>query len=121
MKIMNPKLAQMGQKRPVNTGGPVRPVFEGKPFTGGPRPMGPKGFGTTDGGPSRGPMAGGSRPVAGVKPTIGGMTQAMAGNAGKFGGAMAKQMGMKSGGSTGSASKRADGIASKGKTKGRMC
>jgi len=40
-------------------------------------------------------------------------------------GAAVKQMGlgprMKSGGSVGSASKRADGIATKGKTKGRMC
>ena len=32
-----------------------------------------------------------------------------------------KAMGFKSGGSVGSASKRADGIATKGKTRGKMC
>ena len=37
------------------------------------------------------------------------------------GAAMGKKLGMKSGGSVGSVSKRADGIATKGKTKGRMC
>jgi hypothetical protein len=37
------------------------------------------------------------------------------------GAALGKNFGMKSGGSVGSASKRADGIATKGKTKGRMC
>jgi hypothetical protein len=35
--------------------------------------------------------------------------------------ALGKKLGMKSGGSVSSASKRADGIAAKGKTKGRMC
>ncbi len=34
---------------------------------------------------------------------------------------LAKAKGMKKGGSVGSASKRADGIASKGKTKGKIC
>jgi len=34
--------------------------------------------------------------------------------------ALGKKLGMKSGGSVGSASKRADGIATKGKTKGKM-
>ena len=63
--------------RPIGPRGPL-PINPGKPGTliGGPRPMGPKGFGATDGGPSQGPMAGGPRPVAGVKPTTGGMTQA---------------------------------------------
>jgi len=37
------------------------------------------------------------------------------------GAALGKKLGMKSGGAVGSASKRADGIAAKGKTKGRMC
>jgi hypothetical protein len=37
------------------------------------------------------------------------------------GAALGKRLGMKSGGSVGSASKRADGIAAKGKTRGKMC
>ena len=38
-----------------------------------------------------------------------------------MGAALGKKPGMKSGGAVGSASKRADGIAAKGKTKGRVC
>ena len=44
----------------------------------------------------------------------------MAQNIGGIGAALGKRMGMKEGGKVSSASKRADGIAVKGKTKGRM-
>jgi hypothetical protein len=46
--------------------------------------------------------------------------EAMNSMLGGMGAALGKKMGMKKGGSVGSASKRADGIATKGKTKGKM-
>ena len=70
----------------------------------------------------------GMRPAAARPPAMAdraGRAMPMKGNmADKMGRAMAKPMGMKKGGkvkmSSGSASKRADGIAHKGKTKGKM-
>jgi hypothetical protein len=44
----------------------------------------------------------------------------MMGNLGALGAGLGKRMGMKEGGSVSSASKRADGCAVKGKTKGKM-
>ena len=67
----------------------------------------------------------GMRPAAARPPAMAdraGRAMPMKGNMGdKMGRAMAKPMGMKKGGKVGSsASKRADGVASKGKTKGKM-
>ena len=76
----------------------VKPTITGAPAT----PMTPK--------PAPMPMAG-TRP--GV--TTGGPKPAPAGMMG-----LGRRMGMKKGGKVSSASKRADGIAVKGKTRGRM-
>ena len=99
------------------------------PSTGGPKPMsgGPRQGGIQKqlqfmsdqlrGGASGSPMGLGAA-MSGPKTGIGtamGMNK-MAG----AGAALGKSFGMKSGGAVGSASKRADGIATKGKTKGTM-
>ena len=109
----------MPKPQPKTIVDPVRPmpVTGVKPITGGmsqtPRP-------TT--GPAPAPMAtpvtirGRVNPMGG-NPT-GGMNQAPAM---KKGGAVQKPAKYASSGSVSSASKRADGIATKGKTKGRMC
>jgi len=68
--------------------------------------------------PGGGPLQGLGAAMSGPKTGIGtamGMNK-MAG----AGAALGKSFGMKSGGAVGSASKRADGIATKGKTKGTM-
>jgi hypothetical protein len=105
---------------PVRPG--VKPTITGAPAT----PMTPK--------PAPMPMAG-TRPTGltgntgGPKPAPAGMTglgsaaqnnPRMMGNLGALGAGLGKRMGMKEGGSVSSASKRADGCAVKGKTKGKM-
>jgi len=82
---------------------PTPPVIDNKP-----RPLG---MGTT-GGPKPAPMTG-----------LGSAMQnnpRMAQNLGGMAAGMGKPMGMKKGGKVSSASKRADGCAIKGKTKGKM-
>jgi hypothetical protein len=90
------------------------PALAPKPMP--PRPMPPKpnlpirGVGTNDGGPK--PVV---NPNATITPRVitdPPMPTPMVG---------AGPMPMKKGGSVGSASKRADGIATKGKTRGKMC
>ena len=105
----------------------INPV---RPGIAGTRPPGVRG---TTGGPKPSPMAApGIRPM-GPPPTTGGPKPAMTGlgsamqnnprmaqNLGALGAGLGKRMGMKKGGKVSSASKRADGCAVKGKTKGKM-
>ena len=80
------------------------------PMTGGPKPAPMPMAGTRPMGPA--PMTG-----------LGSAMQnnpRMAGNIGALGAGLGKRMGMKKGGKVSSASKRADGCAVRGKTKGKM-
>ena len=86
------------------------------PMANNPRQVNPRqvtpGVSNPTGGPKPAPM-----PMAGTRPgvTTGGPKPAPAGMMG-----LGRRMGMKKGGKVSSASKRADGIAVKGKTKGKM-
>lgn len=83
---------------PVGTGGPMpRPGFGGQTVQQPVRPL-PGG-----GRPAPMPMPGGAKPTMGPNPMI------------------QNARPMKKGGAVSSASKRADGIAQKGKTRGKVC
>ncbi len=86
---------------------PSRPTIQ-QPAAG-VRPIGPA---PMTGGPKPAPMTGLGSAVQN-NPRI-------AANMGALGAGLGKRLGMKKGGKVSSASKRADGIAVKGKTKGRM-
>lgn len=95
---------------PLKPGTKVRPRVPVVPRTdniidGGPRGPAPK------------PAGYGAKPA--IPTPVSGPPSNMANPTQKIANYMAK--GMKKGGSVGSASKRADGIATKGKTKGKIC
>jgi len=108
-----------GYTGPMLPSGPVRPKTMAN--TGGPKPA-PAVQQTTAG--TRPPGVRGT--TGGPKPAMTGLGSAMQNNprmANKLGGigaALGKKMGMKEGGKVSSASKRADGCAVKGKTKGKI-
>ena len=134
-------LRQMGAAANAAMGNPKTGIgTTTKPMSGGPRQGGtkqlqflsdalrgrasgsPMGLGAAMSGPKTGigtttkpmPSTGGPKPMSGGPSQVRQTPRAMM----KNGGAVKK---MASGGSVSSASKRADGIATKGKTRGKMC
>lgn len=104
MMPMNPRRQARMQPQPVVGGGP-----QVSPMPTGPAPI-------VGGGPMVSPTPTAPAPVPGGKPMVSPMpTGPVLG-----GGPMVSPKPMKKGGTV-SASKRADGIAQRGKTKGRMC
>jgi hypothetical protein len=108
----------------VDKTAPVRPIKPTQPMPTkpgvNPPPSGPRGVGPTDG-PSR-PMPAPTTPPPPVKPTtMGGRVNPMGDSVRTANGpGLAQNMpAMKRGGKVPSASKRSDGIAQRGKTKGR--
>jgi hypothetical protein len=102
---------QVGGTRPMGTGTPQIPpqnINPIRPGVGGTRPPGVLG---TTGGPKPAPAV--QLPVAGTRPVRPNQNPLYTGPG-------IKKMGMKKGGKVSSASKRADGCAVKGKTKGKM-
>jgi hypothetical protein len=90
--------------------------------TGGPKPA-PVVQQPSDLRPRGTPTTGGPKPAPAGMTGLGSAAQnnpRMMGNLGALGAGLGKRMGMKEGGSVSSASKRADGCAVKGKTKGKM-
>lgn len=131
-RFANPKAAQamMQTHGHTNLGMPPKPGFPG---TGAPPKPGAKP--TITGAPPFNPNDPRAaalprvvelakiRAALGKKPGMtgpAGMNPQMAQKLGGIGAALGKKLGMKKGGAVSSASKRADGIATKGKTKGKI-
>ena len=103
MRFANPKAAAAYAAQPAATPKPM-PSIGGPRQAVTPKPNLPiRGFGPNDGGPKLMPSTGGPRQA--VMPSTGGIKQAV------------MPGGMKKGGKVSSASKRADGIAQRGKTR----